>query len=350
MPPRNPERMPPPAPPISFRLPSAERILGAVSGFFISVRNTLRANPGHWLLFSAGVAASLYLYISLGSDSDVSNERRSIFDWFALTWGRDEYKHSPFMLAFAGFVVWLKRKELAETEASYDFAGSACLAGILMMHITGYTAQLPRLSLGASVLTLWCLVWAVWGRKIAKILWFPTAYIFLCFWGSLLTEMTMKLRLMSSQLSCALLNFCQIGAVNYGTVVISRASDGTDIQFDVAEVCSGLRTLIVMTALSAPYAYLVLKCGVARKLILFALSVPLAILANALRIFTLGVVSYLLGVQTGMKLYHDLSGFIVMIIAIALLKLTGTMLEKDWKKYLCEKLSKIKKLPPPSRG
>jgi exosortase/archaeosortase family protein len=137
--------------------------------------------------------------------------------------------------------------------------------------------------------------------------------------------------------------------VNSGTVVLSAAGGG--FQFDVADACSGLRSLIVMTALAGPFAYYAAG-GFWRKSVLFGLSIPLAMLANALRIFSVGFVAEFIGMDLAMTLYHDLSGYIVFFLAIALLLGTERFLETDWRKKLCDFKKRFKKRSPalsPSR-
>ena len=72
-----------------------------------------------------------------------------------------------------------------------------------------------------------------------------------------------------------------------------------------------------------------------RRVLLFALSVPLAMLANALRIFTLGVVAEWIGMKLAMQLYHDLSGYIVFFLSLLLLMGAGAILDQDWRAKLC---------------
>ena len=57
--------------------------------------------------------------------------------------------------------------------------------------------------------------------------------------------------------------------------------------------------------------------------------------ANALRIFTLGVVAEWIGMKLAMQLYHDLSGYIVFFISLLLLIAAGSLLNQDWKAKLC---------------
>ena len=123
-----------------------------------------------------------------------------------------------------------------------------------------------------------------------------------------------------------------IPAVADGTVVRSAAGGG--FLFDVEEGCSGLRSLVTMTALAAPYACWTMRTN-ARRLILFALSVPLAMLANALRIFSLGVVAEWIGTSLAMSLYHDFSGYLVFFLSLLLLVGAGSLIDQDWRARLC---------------
>lgn len=142
----------------------------------------------------------------------------------------------------------------------------------------------------------------------------------------------MPLRLMASSLATTLLRGAGITAYRSGAVVYNPISNG--FQFEVDEACSGLRSLIVMTALAAPYAYFTVK-GFWRQILLFCLSVPLAMLANALRIFSLGLVAEWLGIDLAMTLYHDLSGFITFFLSIVLLIGTAYLINIDWRGWLC---------------
>jgi exosortase len=137
---------------------------------------------------------------------------------------------------------------------------------------------------------------------------------------------------MASSLACVFLHGAGIEAVRRGTVVLSNAGGG--FQFDVADACSGLRSLTVMTALAAPYAYLTLT-GFWRRMFLFCMSVPLAMLANALRIFSLGAVAEWLGMDLAMMLYHDLSGYLVFFLSLLLLIGTGSLIQINWRAKLC---------------
>lgn len=292
-----------------------------------------RPGWGRVALYAAGAALALALYTFYGTDSETAGGSASVLAWFAAQWGYEDFANNWVMLLVSAAVVWTQRRRLAEAEVRPDWRGALVVAASLAVHVAGYRAQLPRLSLGSVAGVGWGLALAVWGPGVARALLFPAGYALLCFLGSMLVELTMPLRLMASGLACSLLEGVGIDAVRQGTIVHSSAGGG--FSFNVADPCSGLRSLITMTALAAPYAYFTLKSN-GKRLFLFALSVPLAMLANALRIFTLGVVAEWIGMKLAMQLYHDLSGYIVFVLSILLLVAAGSLVDRNWRTLLCK--------------
>ncbi len=285
-------------------------------------------------VFLLAAAAGLWLYTAHGCDSDVAHEGHSIFAWVAMHWrlAAKDFQINWAICAVAAFAVWRERRALAEAEVRPSWGGTLVVAAALLVHVVGYRSQLPRLSVASTALALWGTCWAVWGWRVARILAFPCAYLLLAFTNSLLVELTMPLRLMASRLAVLLLRGVGIPAVADGTVVRSAAGGG--FLFDVEEGCSGLRSLVTMTALAAPYACWTMRTN-ARRLLLFALSVPLAMLANALRIFSLGVVAEWIGTSLAMSLYHDFSGYLVFFLSLLLLVGAGSLIDQDWRARLC---------------
>jgi len=280
------------------------------------------------VLFGLMLGSAYFLYSRYGSSYYIERWGGSIFGWIAMQWRAEDFSNNWLMIVFAGFVVWRERKEYQATEKHPSYLGMTVALGALALHILAHRSQLPRISLLTVTLLFWGCCYAIWGWKIARRLLFPVGYVMLCFSSYHLMHFTMRLRLIATALAELFLQGINIATVRQGTILYSSAGGG--FQFDVADACSGLRSLITMTALAAPYAYFTMK-GTWRKWTLFLLSVPLAMLANTLRIFTLGVVAEWIGMKLAMSLYHDASGFIVFMFSIGLLIGTGNLLSKDWK-------------------
>jgi EpsI family protein len=86
----------------------------------------------------------------------------------------------------------------------------------------------------------------------------------------------------------------------------------------VANVCNGLRTLISLLAFGALYAYVCRLNGLWRWLI-FALSVPVALVSNSVRIAALVIVADVWSTEVATGAFHDYSGLGIYVIAFLLM-------------------------------
>lgn len=281
----------------------------------------------NWILFLVIGSAVTALFYLLGNDSEIiiTKGSRSIFYWVYFQWGHERYSGNWIILVVAAFIIFKSRDDLAKITSAPSWFGLLVFLGAILMHIVGYRTQFPRISLISTIPAYWGLICTIWGWSVAKKLLFPAGYALLCFSASLLQDFTMPLRLYSSAIADILLDGVGIETIRDGTTI--RSSAGGGFLFDVEDACSGLRSLTAMMALTAPYAYYTLRGGLWRKWTLFAFSIPLAMLSNALRIFTLAAIAEWIGTDLAMMLYHDLSGYIVLIFSILLLIATASILQ-----------------------
>jgi exosortase len=99
-------------------------------------------------------------------------------------------------------------------------------------------------------------------------------------------------------------------------------SEGNIIQLNearigVADACSGLSMLITFIALSTAAA-LVVKRPLLDKIVLVASSIPVALLANIIRIVATGILHNTVGAHAATTFYHDLAGWIMIPLALLL--------------------------------
>jgi exosortase len=96
----------------------------------------------------------------------------------------------------------------------------------------------------------------------------------------------------------------------------------------VADPCSGLRSIMALTALTAVYAYLTQRT-LLKKWLLFMASIPLAIIGNIARVTTIALMAEAFGQEVATGLYHDYSGFIFFPVSLGLMILLGSFLNSD---------------------
>jgi exosortase/archaeosortase family protein len=91
-----------------------------------------------------------------------------------------------------------------------------------------------------------------------------------------------------------------------------------DVQINIVEACSGLSMLIVFFALSTGTA-LVVKRPLWEKGLILLSAIPIAVVANILRITVTGVLFRLVSNEAAEAFFHDLAGWLMMPLALGLL-------------------------------
>jgi len=263
------------------------------------------ARNGRVLLFWLATAVLLVLLF-----------RQSFFYWYDNVSRENSYYSHAVLVPFVSlFFVWRKKDALTRTPGGTSTLGYPLLvlsfllvlgADLLGFRILGQAAILP-LVVGLGLLFL--------GPDRVKQLWFPIAFLFFMIPipESLTASVTFRVKMLAAE-----------GAVNLANLVyLPMVRDGSYIHFAddlllVGDVCSGLRSLIALLALGAVVAYLSGTRPWARVLVL-AISAPIAIASNVLRIFFLCVVGYYYGSEIASGWVHDISGYLIYVVALVML-------------------------------
>lgn len=284
-----------------------------------------------------GVLSGLIFFIFHlhGNTQEVEGCGFSLFRWMFSRWkGDSEYcVYIPFVSAA---IVWLKRKEMAGATRRIDWRGLAVAVAALGLHWAGAVAQQPRLSVVALIVLVWALPFFFFGWGVAKRLLFPCSYLAFCIPLGFLDSATAPLRLFATWASVGILNGFGMDLIRVGSGITSTAANA--FQFDVAPECSGLRSLLAMTALMAVYAWWSQKT-ITKKWILFLFCIPVAVVANVFRIMLVVVVAALFGQELALGLWHDYSGYPIFLIGILLMLSLDQLLNMDY----CSKWNKWKK-------
>ena len=228
-----------------------------------------------------------------------------------------------FVPVFSLYVLWTKRSELqAKICASrFSWVGFFACIPFLCVSLLGTRGLQLRLEQVGFIGLCFTIPWMFFGWRCAKLFLFPAAYLLFCIpLATFLDFVTIHLRYLAGATSLAVLNGVGLEAVREGTAVISRG--GHPFAVDIAEPCSGLRSLFALMALTAGYAYFNQPSWI-RRGILFVCSIPLAIAGNVARIVSICVIASCTDAQFATGFYHDYSGYIVFIVAIALMVAAG---------------------------
>ncbi len=282
-------------------------------------------------LVSAVIGLIFVMFHMLGNT--VTNvESRSAFQWMFARWkdtvsfGAD-YSHGYFIPFVSLGILWFKRKEIFSVDKKVDARGLAVVVLALAIHWLGAKMQQTRFSLMSLVLLAWGVPFYLFGWQLAKRIIFPCVYLTFCIPLNFMDVIAFPLRLLSTKMAVGMLGGLGIEASRVGTAILIPSMP---TGMDVADPCSGLRSLLAMTALTAVYAYFTQRTLV-RQWGLFAASIPLAVIGNISRIVTIAVVAEAFGARMALNLYHDYSGYILFTASITMMVLIGGLLNLDFK-------------------
>jgi exosortase len=291
----------------------------------LSERWHLAALPREDLVKAALWALIVGLMFALfhfqGNTTDTRAFGRSAILWMIERWSDDtttgsDYSHGWLIPVAALAAVWMKRGELARAPREVSRIGLSVVILGLLIHWLGAKAQQTRFSLGGLVILIWGLPYYFCGWQVARLLIFPCAYLIFCIPLNFLDSITFPLRLFAASVSTALLNGLGLAAERSGSAIYSTVAGG--FSFDVADPCSGIRSLVAMAALTSFYAHLTQRT-LLRKWLLFLSAIPLAIVGNIARITSVALTAEAFGEEIAMRIVHDYSGYIVFGVGILLM-------------------------------
>ena len=256
----------------------------------------------------------------------------SLFGWLYMMWSQEstdavDYSHGLVIPFISLWFLWRDREAWRRLldEAQSHGLGIVLMIGAVLMHAAGLRMQIPHLSALAFILSIWALVWLFLGKRAALQAWFPVGFLLFAIPVAFLAHATFPLRMLGSVVSTWILNGIGIPTTQVQTAVVSTAGQG--FALDVADECSGIRSIMALMAITAVYAYIFKQYWFSR-IFLFAMSIPVAVAANIGRIVTIAIVARFWGQDLGMKIYHDYSGYVIFVLCVLMVMGVSGLMEQ----------------------
>jgi exosortase len=133
---------------------------------------------------------------------------------------------------------------------------------------------------------------------------------------------TFPMQLFSTKIAVFFLDLFSLPVTSQGNII-----NLPNYQLEVVEACSGIRSLMTLTALGAAMAYMTQKT-VFSGIIVFLFSIPIAIGANVFRIFITAIGAYTISPKFAEGFIHEASGLIVFLVGF--LSLGGVAMMIKW--------------------
>ena len=245
--------------------------------------------------------------------------------WMVDRWNaKESYYGHGFLIPFvSAYLLWRKRKELLCIQPSPSMGGFFLLMAGLLIHLASAILKVYFTSAFSILLSVPGLVLYLWGRKMLRAAAFPIFFLIFMVPFPLVVIGTTTVRLKLFAATCAVHLLRMIG--------LPAIQDGSTIHMMHATVlvddpCSGLRSLISLLTLGVLFAYL-RQSSVPRRALFFLSSVPIALIANIVRVVLLAAVADIYGTEAAFKFFHDFSGFVLFGVALAGLSLVGRILQ-----------------------
>jgi exosortase A len=240
-------------------------------------------------------------------------------------WYQDSnYSHGFLVPLISGFLIWRQRKSLASCRVSSHWLGLAIVLFGMLVFIVGNAGSEYFTVRVSMVITLFGLVMYLFGLQITRKVWFA---IFLLLFmipipAVVYFSATFPLQLLASKVAVFGLDLIGIPVARQGNIIHLP-----NTALEVAEACSGLRSLISLLAMGAIYAYLSQRRFWAQA-VLFVSTVPLAISGNVARVFLTALIAYAWDYDTTTEPLHTIMGALVFAIALLGLFLCGAILRR----------------------
>jgi len=240
-------------------------------------------------------------------------------------WARDDNYSHGFLVPFvSAYFLWFHRRRLAEVAWRPSWFGLGVLLFGLAALVVGeigaeqFTKRISFLIvIGGGILFLL-------GMPALRKLSFPYAYLFFMVPLPYIVydSVAFPLKLMAARVATGVVLAMGIPIYAEGNVIYLES---TTLQ--VADACSGIRSLMSLLALAAAFAYLTQR-GKASRWVLTLAAIPIAIFTNMVRIIGTAFLTHYYGVEMAMGFFHEFAGLVVFGTALVILFVLGLVLQR----------------------
>lgn len=241
-------------------------------------------------------------------------------------WATDEnYSHGFLIPVISAYILWTKRGELAA--AARVGSGSAlglllCL-GALATFVVGRAGAEFFLQRSSLVLLLLGLALWFWGWPVFRIALGPLAFLFFMVPLPYLIydAIAFPLKLFAAKVATESLFYLGVPVFREGNIIHLASQT-----LEVADACSGIRSLVSLVALGVVYAYFT-EPVLWKRVAIVVSTIPIAIASNVFRVAGTGLLAHHVGAEAAEGFFHTFSGWLVFVVAFVLLFAVGGALK-----------------------
>ena len=241
-------------------------------------------------------------------------------------WQTEEHGHGAIILAVMLWLFWTLRKEIDATpvQPAPKLGWPLFVVG-LFVYFVGRVFDISILEFGSQPLVVAAALLLLRGTPAIRVAWFPLIYfIFMIpLPGVIVDAITGSLKGLIANIVESLLYVVGYPIARSGVIL----SIGP-YQLQVADACSGLHSMFSLTALGTLFMYMMGRKSNLHLGIMLAAILPIAFVANIVRVITLVLVTYYLGDEAGQGFLHGAAGMVLMLVALLFFFFLDLVLDK----------------------
>lgn len=238
-------------------------------------------------------------------------------------WNDPNFSHGFFVPLFSAFVVWQERARLAALNPKPSWWGLLFLGFGLSVFVVGQLGAELFLSRVSFLIVAAGLIGLFLGWNFFRALLFPWAFLFLMIPipAIIFSQITFPLQLLASKVASTMLPWMGVPVLREGNVIVLPGN----VALEVAEACSGIRSLMSLTTLAVIYGYL-MERSVSVRIVLALASIPIAVAANSLRIVGTGLLVQYWDAEKAMGFFHEFSGWLIFLVSLTMVYLLHSII------------------------
>lgn len=238
-------------------------------------------------------------------------------------WAKSDDAEGAIILAISLWLVWREREIFFNPpDSRLRFGGMLLFLFGLLLYSLGRSQEFFQFEVGSQIPVLLGIVILLLGRSGLKRLWFPI--FFLLFLvpipGSIMDSVLLPLKQAVSWIVDEILHRAGYPISRNGVVLVIGG-----YQLLIADACSGLNSMVALSGIGLLYVYLVGSDDKITLTILLLSILPVAFVANIVRVLILVLVTYHFGDAAGQR-FHDSAGYLEIGMAFGAFFLLDSLL------------------------
>jgi len=253
-----------------------------------------------------------------------------------------DFTYCLFVPFISAYLVYLRWKDLEQAPIRQSNVGVGLILFGVLVYWFGMRAGNQYFGYASLQILLAGVILWLWGWTVFRILIFPWAF-FMFTWPLPFLDpiIAFPLRMVMSTMASHLLPIIGIPCIQSGTALLSPADAahnlplGARFQIDIADPCSGIRSLFALLMFSALFGYLFVP-RLWQQWTIFLSAFPLAILGNLARVVMLVIGSicfgsaFAIGTTEQPSTFHEGCGFLIYAVALGTEFGLASLLTRDW--------------------